>query len=392
MRNAVLVSAVRTPVGRCRGALASVEAYKLGAIVVKEALKRAKIEGCEVDEIIFGNLMGHDINNMARMVSLESGIPVEVPALEIDRQCGTSLNAIALGAMMIQAGEADVILAGGVESDSRRPYILNKSEKSYDVRPPEFCTDLRLSPEWIGNPSMGITAENLAQKYQISREECDAFSMTSHVKASAAVDKGLFNDQMIPVEIPMRKGGVVTVREDESVRRNVSIETMSSLRPAFKKDGIVTAGNSSPMSDGASAVIVMEESMAREKGLEILGRIKGFAAAGCDPNIMGIGPVPATRKLLKKVGLSLDDIDLIEMNEAFAAQSIACIKELNIDTKKLNVNGGAIALGHPLAGTGAILVTKLVYEMKRRNVGKGLVTFCCGGGQGVAMLIEREVE
>ena len=390
MRNAVLVSAVRTPVGRCRGVLAPVEAYKLGTMVAKEAMKRADISGDMIDEVIFGNLMGHDVNNMARMVSLESGIPIEVPALAIDRQCGTSLNAIALGAMMIQLGEADVILAGGVESDSRRPYILEKSQKAYDTQPPKFCRDLKLSPDWIGNSSMGITAENLADKYNISRKECDEFSIASHNKAAFATEKGYFKEQILPIEVDLGKGKHILVQEDETIRKNLNFETMSGLKPVFKKDGIVTAGNSSPMSDGASAIIIMEESMAKERNLEILGRFKGFSAVGCDPNIMGIGPVPATRKLLKKLGLTLGDIDLIEMNEAFASQSLSCIKELDMDLEKLNVNGGAIALGHPLAGTGAILTTKMVYEMKRRDAKLGLITFCCGGGQGVAMIIERD--
>ena len=390
MRNAVFVSAVRTPVGRCRGALASVEAYKLGSIVTKEAIKRANITGNLIDEVIFGNLMGHDVNNMARMVSLESGIPIEVPALGIDRQCGTSLNAIALGAMMIQLGEADVVLAGGVESDSRRPYILEKSEKAYDTKPPKFCRELKLSPEWIGNPSMGITAENLAEKYNLTRLQCDEFSIKSHNKAAFATENGYFKDQIIPINIDLGKGKKLLFTEDEPLRKNLTMDTMSKLKPVFKKDGIVTAGNSSPMSDGASAIVIMEESMALKRNLKILGRFKGFSAVGCDPNIMGIGPVPATKKLLKKLNLNLDQIDLIEMNEAFASQSLACIRELDIDTQKLNVNGGAIALGHPLAGTGAILATKMIYEMNRRNVKLGLVTFCCGGGQGVAMIIERD--
>lgn len=390
MRNAVLVSAVRTPVGKCRGGLASVEAYKLGSIVMVEAMKRAKIEPNQIDEVIFGNLMGHDVNNMARMASLESGIPVEVPALGIDRQCGTSLNAIALGAMMIRLGEADIILAGGVESDSRRPYIMEKPEKGYDTQPPKFCRTLKLSPEHIGNPSMGITAENLAEKYNISREACDEFSYKSHMKAKIASEEGRFTEQIIPVNVIHKKGDSKLFCEDEPLRRELTMDMMAQLKPVFKSDGIVTAGNSSPMSDGAGAVILMEETMARKRNLEILGRFKGFAAVGCDPNIMGIGPVPATRKLLEKLNLTLEEIDLIEMNEAFAAQSLACIKALNIDQDKLNVNGGAIALGHPLAGTGAILTTKMVYEMKRRDAKLGLITFCCGGGQGVAMVIERD--
>ena len=390
MKNAVIVSAVRTPVGRCRGVLSSVEPYKMGAEVVKEAVKRAGISVDSIDEVIFGNLMGHDVNNMARMVALEAGIPIEKPALTVDRQCGTSLNAIALGAMMIQLGEAKAILAGGVESDSRRPYVMLKPEVGYSTAPPKFSEELRLSPEHIGNPNMGITAENLAQMYDLTREELDMFSINSHKKAVKAASEGRFVKQILPLEIDLGKGKKIIVSEDESIRENANLESMAKLKPVFKKDGVVTAGNSSPMSDGAGAVVIMEEEMAKSLGLEILGRYKAFTAVGCDPNIMGIGPVPATRKILEKTNLKLEDIDLIELNEAFAAQTLACIKELGINEDRLNVNGGAIALGHPLAGTGAILVTKMVYEMKRRDAHLGLVTFCCGGGQGVAMLLERD--
>lgn len=390
MKNAVIVSAVRTPVGKCRGVLSSVEPYKMGAEVVKEAVKRVGISVDSIDEVIFGNLMGHDVNNMARMVALEAGIPIEKPALTVDRQCGTSLNAIALGAMMIQLGEAKVILAGGVESDSRRPYVMLKPEVGYSTTPPKFSEELRLSPEHIGNPNMGITAENLAQMYDLTREELDMFSINSHKKAAEAASEGRFIEQILPLEVDLGKGKKIIVSEDESIRKNANLESMAKLKPVFKKDGVVTAGNSSPMSDGAGAVVIMEEEMAKSLGLEILARYKAFTAVGCDPNIMGIGPVPATRKILEKTNLKLEDIDLIELNEAFAAQTLACVKELGIDEDKLNVNGGAIALGHPLAGTGAILVTKMVYEMKRIDAHLGLVTFCCGGGQGVAMLLERD--
>ena len=390
MRNAVIVSAVRTPVGKCRGALAPVEAYKLGAAVVKESIKRANIEKDLIDEVIFGNLMGHDINNIARMVSLEAGLPIEKPALTVDRQCGTSLNAIALGAMMIQLGEANVIVAGGVESDSRRPYVMLKQEKPYSVTPPKFLDKLRLAPEHIGNPNMGMTAENLAQMYNLTREEVDIYSYNSHKKAAKAMAEGKFDSQILPVEVDLGKGNKYLVTKDETVRENVSLEAMAKLKPVFKKDGIVTAGNSSPMSDGAAAVVIMEEEMAKSLGLEIMARYKAFTAVGVDPKIMGIGPVAATKKILQKTNLKLEDVDLIELNEAFAAQTIACIKELNIDESKLNVNGGAIALGHPLAGTGAILTTKILYEMKARDAHLGLVTFCCGGGQGVSMLLERD--
>lgn len=389
MHEAVIVAAVRTPVGKCRGALAPVPAHKLGALVVKEAVKRAKLDPATIDEVIFGNLMNSEVNNMARVVLLEAGLPVEVPGITLDRQCGTSLNAIAYAAILIEAGYADVIVAGGVESDSRRTYVMEKPTMAYQVMPPAFPGPM-LAPEEIGNPPMGITAENLAVTYNLTRRECDEFALLSHQKGVKAWKAGYFKEQVVPVEVMMGKGKSYTLDTDEPLRYDASMEALAQLPPAFKKDGLVTAGNSSPMSDGAGAVVVMEKRRAKAMGLEILAAFKGYASVGVDPNIMGIGPVPATRKLLQKTGYKMNDINLIELNEAFAAQSVPCVRELGIDMEKLNVNGGAIALGHPLAGTGGILTTKLVYEMKRRDAHLGLVTFCCGGGQGVAMLLERD--
>ncbi|MFA6506127.1 MAG: thiolase family protein [Treponemataceae bacterium] len=388
MREAVIVSAARTPVGKVRGSLASVPAHKLGALVVKEAVRRAKIDPAEIEEVIFGNLMNHEVNNMARVVALEAGLPVEVPGVTLDRQCGTSLNSVAYAAMYIEAGYADVIVAGGVESDSRRPYILDKPTMAYQMMPPQF-SEILLAPPQCGNMPMGITAENLAVKYKLTRQECDEFSLASHRKGAAAWESGYFADQIVPVTVDLGKGKTFTLDFDEPLRKDANMEALSKLQPAFKSDGIVTAGNSSPQSDGAGAVVVMERKKAEAMGAEILAVFKGFTAVGVDPSIMGIGPVPATRKLLKRAGLTIDQIDLIELNEAFAAQSIPCVRELGIDMNKLNVNGGAIALGHPLAGSGAILTTKLLYEMRRRDVRRGIVTFCCGGGQGVAALFER---
>lgn len=389
MKEAVIVSAVRTPVGRYGGVLSSVDPLELGTLVVKENIKRTNLDTGLIDEVIFSNLMAYDTNNMAKVISLNSDIPIEVPAMTIDRQCGSSIDAIAIGAMKIQLGQAKVIIAGGVESDSRRPYIMKKMEKGFKFPTPEFVKDLRFSPEHIGNTNMGITAENLAEKYNISREEADAFSINSHKKAANAIDKGYFDEQIVSVEIKDRKGNITIVNKDESVRPDTTMEDMAALRPAFLKDGQVTAGNSSPMSDGAGALILMERELAESLGLEILGRYVISTGVGVDPNVMGIGAAESIKKLVKDKDLNLDTIDLIEMNEAFAAQSIASIKETGIDIGKLNVNGGAIALGHPLAGTGAILVTKLLYELKRRDLKKGLISFCCGGGQGVAMVLER---
>ncbi len=388
MREAVIVSAARTPVGRVRGALASVPAYQLGALAVKEAVKRAAIDPNEIDDVIFGNLMNNETNNMARMVGLSAGLPISVPGVTLDRQCGAGLNAIAYAAILIQAGYGDVMVAGGVESDSTRCYVMEKPTAAYQVMPPQWAV-IHTAPGEMNVP-MGITAENLAEKYNLTREECDQFSVLSHQKAAKAWDAGYFDSQIVPVEVSLGKGKTVLVAKDEIVRSETSMETLAKLAPAFKKNGVVTAGNSSPLSDGAGAVVVMEKEKAKAMGLEILAKFKSYAVAGVDPAIMGIGPVAATRKLLAKTGMSLNDIDLIEMNEAFAAQSLACVRELGMDMEKLNVNGGAIALGHPLGGTGGILVTKIVNELKRRDLHTGLITFCIGGGQGIAVLLERE--
>jgi acetyl-CoA acetyltransferase family protein len=326
---------------------------------------------------------------MARMVLLQAGLPVTVPGITVDRQCASGLNAIAYAAILIQAGYADVIVAGGVESDSRRPFIMEKQVVPYSTTLPRFVGP-KCSPDSIGDPPMGITAENLAVKYNLTRKECDEFALASHLKAARAWDAGYFDSQVVAVEAPRTKErGPLTVREDETVRRDTSIEALSRLRPVFKPDGMVTAGNSSPLSDGAGAVVVVEEQKAKASGTAILARFTGFASAGVDPNYLGIGPVASTRKLLKQKGMTMNDIDLVELNEAFAAQSLPCIRDLEIDMNRLNVNGGALALGHPLGGTGAILSTKLVHEMKRRGAATGLITFCCGGGQGVSVILEN---
>lgn len=389
-RRTAIVAAVRTPVGRIRGVLSDVPAHKLGALVIGEAVKRAGIDAHMIDEVIYGNLYAHDISNMARYASLEAGIPIEVPAFTVDRRCGTSLTAISLADALIRSGDADCILAGGVESDSNRPFVMNQQDRLHTFTPPVFRTVSQVAPENIGNPNMGITAENIAERYHITREECDAFSVESHRKATAAWENGYFNEQIVPVEIVNKKKEVRIVNKDEVFRPDCTMETLGKLKPAFKPDGVTTAGSSSPNSDGASAVILMEASLAKEKDLPILGYICGFSSVGVDPHYMGLGPISATKKLFAKTGYSMDDIDVIEMNEAFAPQSIACSRELQMDEHKLNPNGGAIALGHPLAATGGILVTKMVYELKRRGGGRGLITFCCGGGQGVSMIIETE--
>lgn len=386
-REAVIVSAVRTPVGRCRGALAAVGAPELGALVIAEAVRRAGLQGEEVEEVIFGNLGNNDSANLARVVTLQAGLPFTVPAITIDRQCSSGLNAIAIGALMIEAGEADIVVAGGTESDSNRPHLMEKARVAYQVAPPQWLVR-RTAPGAL-NVSMGTTAENLGRKYHITREECDAFALESHRKAAAAQAAGRFDEQMIPVTVPGKRGKTTVVDRDECVRPESTMETLDSLPTAFEPDGVCTAGNSSPMSDGAGAVVLMDRETAEKKGLEPLAVFRGFAVTGCDPSIMGIGPVEAIRKVLRKTGLTLEEMDLIELNEAFATQSIACIRELGLDMDKVNVNGGALALGHPLAGTGAILTAKLLYELKRRRARYGLVAFCMAGGQGGAAVFER---
>ena len=386
-REAVIVSAVRTPVGRCRGALAAVGAPELGALVIAEAVRRAGLQGEEVEEVIFGNLGNNDSANLARVVTLQAGLPFTVPAITIDRQCSSGLNAIAIGALMIEAGEADIVVAGGTESDSNRPHLMEKARVAYQVAPPQWLVR-RTAPGAL-NVSMGTTAENLGRKYHITREECDAFALESHRKAAAAQAAGRFDEQMIPVTVPGKRGKTTVVDRDECVRPESTMETLGSLPTAFEPDGVCTAGNSSPMSDGAGAVVLMDREPAEKKGLEPLAVFRGFAVTGCDPSIMGIGPVEAIRKVLRKTGLTLEEMDLMELNEAFATQSIACIRELGLDMDKVNVNGGALALGHPLAGTGAILTAKLLYELKRRRARYGLVAFCMAGGQGGAAVFER---
>ncbi|MCM8711245.1 thiolase family protein [Clostridium sp. SYSU_GA19001] len=389
MREAVIVSAARTAIGKARGTLAPVPAHELGAIAVREAVKRANIDPNEIDDVIFGNLMANEVANIGRVVALGAGLPYSVPGLTLDRQCGSGLNAFAYASILIQAGYADVLVAGGVESDSRRCYVMEKPTTAYQVMPPQWAK-IKSAYKDEDNISMGLTAENLAERFSISREECDKFAEDSHKKAAAAWEKGAFNEQIVPVEVNIGKGKTIHFVKDEALRPDTTVEILSKLPPVFKEGGVVTAGNSSPMSDGAGAVVVMEKSKAKALGLPILGKFKGYACTGLDPKIMGYGPVYATEKLFKITGMNMKDIDLIEMNEAFAAQSIACIHGLDIDTDKLNVNGGAIALGHPLAGTGAILLAKMVYALKDRNLSTGLITFCAGGGMGVSVIIERE--
>lgn len=387
MRDAVIVKALRTPIGKMGKSLATVSAIDLGTHVIKAIIEQSGVDPKEIDEVIFGNLLNFDYGNIARVSVLNADLPFSIPALTVDRQCSSSLNAIALGAMMISTGNVDVVLAGGTESYSQNPIMLKRPERAYSDA--VVISGLKTSVEKVGNPTMIQTAENLAKMYKIDRKECDEFAYRSHHLASEAWNKGYFAEQVVNYEVKGKKGTTILVDMDDSVRSDCSMDSLAKLKPVYE-GGIVTAGNSSPQNDAASAVLIMTREKAKELGLEILAKVTGFASAGVDPNIMGIGPVYSTRKLLQKHGLKLEDIDLIELNEAFAAQSIPCIRELGIDIDRLNVNGGAIAIGHPLAASGGILVARLVHEMKRRDAKRGLVTFCCGGGQGFSVLFERD--
>jgi acetyl-CoA C-acetyltransferase len=387
-RDAVIVSAVRTAIAKMGGALASLPVHYYAAEVLKEALRRARVAPEQVDDVILGNVLGGG-GNLARLTALKTGLSLEIPGVTIDRQCGSGINAINYAAAHIRAGAGDIYVAGGAESYSQAPYLMFRPDQLYSTRPPQIRR-FQLSPREIGDPDMGITAENLARKYGISREEQDAFALESQRRMTRAVDEDRFKEQIMPIHVPAGKGQTVVFDADEHLRRDTSMEALSRLKPAFLPDGTVTAGNSSGLNDAACALVVMSREKAEELGLKPLAVVREFAVAGVDPNIMGIGPVPAVRKVLTRSGMTLEQMDLIEFNEAFAAQVLACNRELNMDLEKVNVNGGAIAHGHPLGATGAILATKAVYELKRTGGRYALLAACIGGGQGIATILERE--
>lgn len=386
-RDAVIVSAVRTPIGRQGGALASVPAHIFGAEVIKEAVKRATIDPAIIDDVIMGNVLSGG-GNIARLTALQTGLSTNLPGLTIDRQCGSGINAINLAAQAINAGNGDVYVAGGTESMSRAPYLMERPEKAYSPVPPKFRKS-ELSPKEIGDPPMGITAENLVKKYKIGRVEQDEFAFRSQQRMARAMEEGRFDEQIVPITVPVRKGEPITFNKDEHPRPQTTEQGLSKLKPAFLQDGSVTAGNSSGLNDAASALVIMSREKAEELGVTPLAIVRASAVAGVDPNIMGIGPVPATKKVMEKSGFNLEDMDIIEINEAFAAQVLACDRELEMDPTKVNVNGGAIAHGHPLGATGAILTTKAIYELQRSHGKYALITACIGGGQGIATIIER---
>lgn len=390
MKEVVIASAVRTPIGSFGGALSGVSAVDLGAAAIKEAVKRAGISPEMVDETIMGCILQSGLGQgVGRQAAVKAGIPIEKPAMTINMLCGSGLKAVQLALQTIVSGESDIVVAGGTESMSQAPYLLKNARTGYKMGHGEVVDSMIFDAltDIFNNYHMGITAENLAEKYNITREEQDAFAAASQNKTEAAMKENRFKDEIVPIVIPGKKGDT-TVDTDEFPRAGVTAESLAKLKPAFKKDGTVTAGNASGVNDGAAAIVVMSAEKAKELGIKPLAKIIGYGSAGVDPSIMGIGPVPAVKKALEKPQLKLEDIDLIEANEAFAAQSLAVAKELGFDMKKVNVNGGAIALGHPVGASGARILTTLLYEMKRRGSKRGLATLCIGGGMGTAVVVE----
>src|SRR5436190_9048349 len=397
MPEAVIVEAVRTPIGRYGGVLSTVRPDDLAARVVEAAVERTGLPVDEVDDVVLGctNAAGEDNRNVARMALLLAGLPVEVPGVTVNRLCASGLEAIGQAARAVRCGDADLMLAGGVESMSRSPFVMLKPERSLprgDMKLVDTTIGWRfVNPrmeEMHGTDSMGETAENVAERYGVSREDQDAFALESHRRAVAAAAVGRFDDEIVTVEAPQPKGPPVTIHSDEGPRPDADPKKMAKLRPAFREGGSVTAGNSSPLNDGAACVVLATEERAKSLGLEPLARFVASGSAGVDPGYMGVGPIPATRKALERAGLTIDDIGLVELNEAFAAQVLASARELGIPHEKLNVNGGAIALGHPLGSSGARMLGTLIWEMRRRGARYGLATMCIGVGQGAATIVE----
>jgi len=390
MRDVVIASIVRTPVGSFGGALKNVPAVKLGTIVVKEAMKRASVKPEQVENVVLGQvLQAAQGQCAARQVLIHSGIPQEVPAMTINKVCGSGLRAIGLAAQLIKAGDADIIVAGGMENMSMAPFALTGARWGYRMGNNNVVDCMIKDGLWdaFNNYHMGITAENIAEKWKITREQCDEFSVKSQNKAEAAIKSGRFKDEIIPVEIPDKKGTIV-FDTDEFPKFGTTMDSLAKLKPAFKNDGVITAGNASGINDGAAVAVVMSAEKAKELGIKPMCRIASYASAGVDPAIMGTGPIPSSRLALKKAGWNVQDLDVIEANEAFSSQAIVVNRELGWDVNKVNVNGGAIAIGHPIGASGSRILTTLVYEMKKRNAKKGLATLCIGGGQGTAMCIE----
>lgn len=393
MQDVVIVAATRTAVGSFQGSLAHVTAVDLGAAVIRQLLAKTGLDGAQVDEVIMGQVLTAGAEqNPARQAAIKAGLPFAVPALTLNKVCGSGLKALHLGAQAIRCGDAEVIIAGGQENMSLSNYIMPGARTGLRMGHSQIVDTMISDGLWdaFNDYHMGITAENLVDKYDISREAQDAFAAASQQKASAAIAAGRFVDEITPVMIPQRKGDPIPFTTDEQPRASTTAESLAKLRPAFKKDGSVTAGNASSLNDGAAAVLLMSAAKAKALGLPVLARIAAYANAGVDPAIMGIGPVSATQRCLSKAGWTLQQLDLIEANEAFAAQALAVGQELNWDASKVNVNGGAIAIGHPIGASGCRILVTLLHEMLKRDAKKGLATLCIGGGQGVALAIERD--
>jgi len=393
MKEVVIVDAIRTPVGSFGGSLRSVPAVELGTIVVKEIIKRNNLDPAKVDELIFGCvLQGGQGQNVARQIVIKSGIPMEVPAMTINKVCASGLRAVSLAAQTIKAGDAEVVIAGGTENMSAAPYVLGAARWGARMNNSPMVDMMIHDGLWeiFNNYHMGMTAENVAEKYGISREQQDGLGLRSQTLAEKAIKEGRFKDEIVPVVIPQKKGDPKIFDTDEHPRFGTTKDSLGKLKPAFKKDGTVTAGNASGINDGAAAILVMSRDRADKEGYKPIAKVVSYASAGVDPKIMGTGPIPSTRKALEKAGLKIEDIDVIEANEAFAAQALAVAKELNFDMNKVNLNGGAIALGHPIGASGARIFTTLLYELKKRPDAKlGLATLCVGGGMGHAIIVEK---
>jgi len=392
MKEVVIVSAARTAIGNFNGSLSGFSAVELGAIAAREAIARSGINPTEINEAIVGNILSAGLGqNVGRQVAIKAGVPETSPAMTINKLCGSGLRAVSMAAQFIMLGDADVILAGGTESMTNAPYLLDKARNGYRMGHGQIIDSMIYDglTDVFNQYHMGVTAENIAEQWKISREEQDEFALKSQQKAESAQKVGKFDSEIVPVEIPQKKGDPILFKTDEFVRQGVSLEQLQKLKPAFKKDGTVTAGNASGINDGAAMLIVMSYDKAKELGLKPLVKIVSYGNAALDPKIMGYGPVPATRIALQKAKMQISDIDLVEANEAFAAQSIAVLRDLNLNPEIVNVNGGAIALGHPIGASGARILTTLIYEMKRRNAATGLATLCIGGGQGTALIVEN---
>lgn len=392
MREVVIASAVRTALGSFGGSLKDVPAVDLGALVIKEALNKAGVKPECVDEVLMGNVIQAGLGqNPARQAAVKAGLPVEIPSMTINKVCGSGLRCVALAAQMIKAGDADVIVAGGMENMSQGPYVLKTArfgQRMGDGKMVDAMVNDALTDAFNGY-HMGITAENIAEQWGLTREMQDEFAANSQMKAEAAIKAGKFKDEIVPVVIPQRKGDPIVFDTDEFPRFGTTAEKLAKLRPAFKKDGTVTAGNASGINDGAAALVVMSAEKAKELGVTPICKIVSYGSKGLDPSIMGYGPFYATKKALEGTGLTVADLDLIEANEAFAAQSLAVAKDLEFDMSKVNVNGGAIALGHPVGASGARILVTLIHEMMKRDAKRGLATLCIGGGMGTALIVER---